>query len=83
MKKSSPVPEKPLLPALFQTDPRAGELTRKPPAEAQTFLGEMMLDAKRLEAVLKTIVRRKKTATRRVSADRFDKSISINDGTTA
>ena len=76
------VPEKPLVPALFLLATADGP-TLKAPAVDRTFLGEMMLDAKRLEAVLQAIVRRKKTTTRRVSAGRFDKSISINDGPTA
>lgn len=39
-------------------------------------LAEMMLDAQKLEAALKAIVRKKKMAARRLAAGRFVKSIS-------
>ena len=81
MKNPLIVPEKPLVPTLFQRASRAGEPTpRRASTPRQTVLGEMMLDSKRLEAILKEIVRRKKAATRRVLADRFNKLLSLNEG---
>jgi hypothetical protein len=71
MKKSLLVPEKPLVPNLIENTTCVRDL--KPAPANQTVLGEMMLDARRLEVVLKDFVRRKKAGMRRVAAGRFNK----------
>jgi hypothetical protein len=60
---NNPALEKPLLPALFQIAARADDLTR-PLAKGREALAEAMLDAKRLEAILKAIGTKKKAASR-------------------
>jgi hypothetical protein len=73
MKNPVPAQEKPLFPMLFQNNSYAGQRTLKRAAgNGQVELGEMMLDAKRLEAVLKGVVRRKKASVRRISAGRLN-----------
>ncbi len=60
---NNPALEKPLLPALFQIASRADDLTR-PLAKGREALAEAMLDARRLEAILKAVGSKKKTAVR-------------------
>jgi hypothetical protein len=65
MKNPLSAQEKPFIPALFNIAHRQGERAfAHAPGAGQTSLGEMMLDAKKLEAILKAVDRRKKTATR-------------------
>jgi hypothetical protein len=59
MKNSMLVPEKAFIPTSFQI---AG--AEENPMREKMHLGEMMLDAGRLEAVLRAIVRRKKSKRR-------------------
>jgi hypothetical protein len=60
---NNPALEKPLLPALFQIAARADDLTR-PLARGREAFAEAMLDARRLEAILKAVGSKKKTAAR-------------------
>jgi hypothetical protein len=81
MKNPLLVPEKPSVTDLFRIAPGTNELTpRRASTARQTILGEMMLDAKRLEEVLKDVVRKKKAAARRMSTGRFNKMLSLNEG---
>ena len=75
--------EKPFIPALFGTVASLDDSgTETATARNRTPLGETMLDARRLEEVLKAALR-KKAAGRKASVNRFEKRISINDGQTA
>jgi hypothetical protein len=70
-------PQKPLIPSLFQIAARADEVQAVPALKSALAHGhgpmaEMMLDPEKLEAVLKSVVRRKKPAVRRVSLGRFE-----------
>jgi hypothetical protein len=63
--------EKPLIPALFQIAALADDLYAMPTLKGMLATGRMpladtMLDADKLEEVLKAIARRKKSATRRI-----------------
>jgi hypothetical protein len=81
MKNPMLIPEKAIVPTPFQIAARLEEpAPEKTPGSGRRHLGEMMLNAKRLEAVLKAIVRRKKTGPRRVAGSRLEKRISINEG---
>jgi hypothetical protein len=65
--------ERPLIPGLFQIAACAGGPEPTPvfqdvPALGKTPFAEMMLNPKKLEAILKTIARLEKTAARRVSS---------------
>jgi hypothetical protein len=64
-------PEKPLVPALFQIAARIHEPESAPALKNLMRRGELsdaMLDAQKLEAVLKAIVRKKKNGARHVSS---------------
>jgi hypothetical protein len=74
--------EKPLIPALFQIAARADELQsleslpalKNALAMDRAFRSEIMLDAEKLDAVLKAAAaKKKKSAPRRVSAAHLDK----------
>lgn len=81
MKNPMLISEKEVALTPFQIAARADELAAsKTPASGRIHLGEMMLDAKRLEAILTALVRRKKTGPRRAAAGRLEKQISINEG---
>jgi hypothetical protein len=84
--------EKPLIPALFQIAARAEELqsleslpaVRNALALDRASRAEIMLDAEKLDAVLKAVAaKKKKSAPRRPSSGRFDKGISTGDRPTA
>jgi hypothetical protein len=69
MKNPIFVPEKPLAPGLYPAAGRTIEpAPQSSPSSHRLHLGDMMLDPRRLEAVLKAIVRRKKTGARRMAA---------------
>jgi hypothetical protein len=81
------VSEKSLIPALFQIAARADDIEsvralRHALASSRTPLAEMMLDAKRVEGILKALGKRKK-ALRRVTSGRLEKKFSLNDGAIA
>lgn len=79
MKNPLSAPEKPVVPTLFDISPRPGELAlKRAPGVSQMTIGEMMLNAKKVEAILKAIVQRKKTP-RRVSTSRIEKQIAFSD----
>ncbi len=72
---------KPTVPSVVQSVTRTPEIESVPALQSALATGriplaEMMLDAQKLEAVLKAIVRRKKLAARRLAAGRLVKSIS-------
>lgn len=78
--------QKSLIPALFQIASRADDAEsvralRETLAAKKTPLAETMLDAKRLEGILKALGKKKKM--RRVSTTRFDKRLSLNGGAIA
>jgi len=84
--------DKPLIPALFQIAARAEELqsleslpaVRNALAMDLASRSEIMLDAEKLDAVLKAVAaKKKKTAPRRPSPEHFDKQISTGDRPTA
>jgi hypothetical protein len=58
----NPALNEPLLPSLFQI---ASRTATKPAAQDRRSLSETMLDPKRLEAILKSIGKRKKSLSRR------------------
>ena len=77
--------EKPLIPALFQIAARADELQSLESLPAvknaldkdRAARSEIMLDAEKLDAVLKAVAaKKKKSSTRRIPSGRFDKRIS-------
>jgi hypothetical protein len=77
-------PEKSLIPALFQIAARAEEIgsiraLRNALAASSTPLHEMMLNAEKVEGILKGFGKKKKSAARRTIA-RMDKRISAEDG---
>jgi hypothetical protein len=79
--------EKSLIPALFQIASRADDIgsvraLRRALASSRTPLAEMMLDAKRLEGILKGLGKRKKAA-RRAANGRPEKKFSLNGGAMA
>jgi len=66
---STDATQKSLIPALFQIASRADEIQsvralKQALASSRTPLAEMMLDAKRLEGILKALGKRKKTLRR-------------------
>lgn len=72
MKNPAIPSDKSLMPALFQIaaradDPESVVELRSALATGKMPLAEMMLNAEKLEAILKAIVRRKKPAARRAS----------------
>jgi hypothetical protein len=80
--------DKPLIPALFQIAARAEELQSLESLPAvrnaldldRASRAVIMLDAERLDAVLKAVAaRKKKSAQRRASHGHFDKRISAGD----
>ncbi len=89
MTSPDPHSEKPLIPALFQIAARADELqsleslpaVQNALAMDRASRSEMMLDAEKLDAVLKTIAaKKKKPAPRREAARHFEKRLSAPDG---
>ena len=81
------ISEKSLIPALFQIASRADDIgsvraLRRALASSRTPLAEMMLDAKRLEGILKGLGKRKKAA-RRAAANRPEKKLSFDGGAMA
>lgn len=60
--KTNPVFDEPLLPSLFQLTDRANGLAIN---KGKSTFADMMLDPKRLEAILKAIGKRKKSTPRR------------------
>lgn len=82
------MPKKSLIPALFQIASRADDAEsvralREELATKKTSLGETMLDAKRLEGILKALGKKKKPGTRRTPSIRFEKRLSLNGGAIA
>ncbi len=80
-------PEKSLIPALFQIAARADEIgsiraLRNALAASSTPLHEMMLNAEKVEGILKGFGKKKKSAARRTTP-RTDKRISTVDEQTA
>ncbi len=84
--------EKPLIPALFQIAARADDLqslqsllaVRNALALDRASRTEIMLDAEKLDAVLKAVAtKKKKPASRRVSSGRFEKRTTVNDRSVA
>ena len=72
------IARKPLVPGLFQIAACAGGPGPAPvlqdnPALRATHFAEMMLNPKKLEAILKTIARLEKRAVRRISTARLPK----------
>ena len=72
------IPQKPLIPALFQIAARAEEVESMPLLKNAVVRGhgpmaEMMLDPEKLEAVLKAISKKRKPAVRRVTASRLSR----------
>jgi hypothetical protein len=60
--------DEPLLPSLFQLTDRADRLSvTKAGALGRFALADLMLNPKRLEAILKAAVKRKKSASRRTT----------------
>lgn len=81
------VPEKSLIPALFQIAARADDIEsvralKRALASSRTPLAEMMLDAKRVEGILKSLGKKKK-AVRRIASVRLEKKLSLNGGAIA
>jgi hypothetical protein len=73
---NNPALEKPLIPALFQIAARADDL-KSPLARGREALAEAMLDARRLEAILKAVGRKKKAAANEsVSAKKASSMVS-------
>jgi hypothetical protein len=60
--------DEPLLPSLFQLTDRADRLSvTQSTALNRSSLADLMLNPKRLEAILKAAVKRKKSASRRIA----------------
>jgi len=62
--KSNRVFDEPLLPSLFRLTDRANGLSAN---KDRSALADMMLDPKRLEAILKGIIKRKKSTPKRTT----------------
>ena len=74
MKNPASTSDKSIMPALFQIAARAGDPESVPALKAALEMGkvpltEIMLNAEKLEAVLKGIAKRKKPAARRASGN--------------
>jgi len=69
------IARRPLIPGLFQIAACAGgpAPVQKTSALGETPFAEMMLDPKKLEAILRTITRLEKTTARRISTSRLAK----------
>lgn len=87
---SNPIvpPAKPLKPTLFQIAARADEpeslsAFKNSLAARQSRLGEKMLDAGKLEAVLDAVTRRKKQAPRRMTQLRIEKRVLATESQAA
>ncbi|HXC36167.1 MAG TPA: hypothetical protein VNV43_09855 [Candidatus Acidoferrales bacterium] len=61
--KTNPTFDEPLLPSLFQFTDRASDLR----VQNRSTFAELMLNPKRLDAILKAIGKRKKSTPRRTS----------------
>lgn len=81
--------DKPLIPALFQIAARADELqslsaVRNALALGRASRAEIMLNAEKLDAVLRSVAaKKKKTVARRLSSGRFEGGISAGEGSAA
>ena len=85
---STETAQKSLIPKLFQIaslaeDAESVRALRQALAAQKTPLAETMLDARRLEGILKALGKKKKAGARRGPTVRFDKRLSLNGGTIA
>ncbi|HEX3625317.1 MAG TPA: hypothetical protein VH280_07825 [Verrucomicrobiae bacterium] len=65
--KTNPVFDEPLLPSLFQFADRSNSLPAIKTVKDRSALADLMLNPRRLEAILKAIGKRKKAAPKRAS----------------